>query len=105
VPADFRFWVPLISESIKAGAIEQATRRIATTDTFLQKMLINLIPARIGSTRKMHLEYSKEKILKRMQQTNNDHKDFLYYLMNQQAKEQLNLDEVIVNGALFMWEA
>ncbi|KAF2419707.1 pisatin demethylase [Tothia fuscella] len=99
---DFRFWVPLISESIKAGAIEQATRRMATTDTFLQKFLISCIPARIGSTRKMHLDYSREKILKRMQQTNNEHKDFLYYLMKQQDKEQLNLDEVIVNGALFI---
>jgi cytochrome P450 len=99
---DFRFWVPLISESIKAGAIEQATRRMATTDTFLQKALISCIPARIGSTRKQHLDYSREKILKRMQQTNNEHKDFLYYLMKQKDKEQLNLDEVIVNGALFM---
>ena len=37
-----------------------------------------------------------------MQQTNNEHKDFLYYLMKQQDKEQLNIDEVIVNGALFI---
>jgi hypothetical protein len=99
---DFRFWVPLISESIKAGAIEQATRRMASTGSFLQQFLIGCIPARIGSTRKMHLDYSREKILKRMQQTSNEHKDFLYYLMKQQDKDQLNLDEVIVNGALFM---
>jgi cytochrome P450 len=99
---DFRFWVPLISESIKAGAIEQATRRMATTDTLLQKALIKLIPKRIGETRRMHLNYSKEKILKRMGQTGSGKKDFLHYLMKQQDKEQLNLDEVIVNGALFM---
>ena len=37
-----------------------------------------------------------------MQQTENDHKDFLYYLMRQQDKEQLNINEVIVNGALFI---
>jgi hypothetical protein len=99
---DFRFWVPLISDSIKAGAIEQATRRLASTDTALQKFLLKCIPDSIRGTRRNHLDYSREKILKRMQQTNNDHKDFLYYLMSQQDKEQLNLDEVIVNGALFM---
>lgn len=36
---DFRFWVPLISNSIKAGALEQATRRIATTGSPLQRLL------------------------------------------------------------------
>jgi cytochrome P450 len=99
---DFRFWVPLISDSIKAGAIEQATRRMAKTDTLLQKLLIQCIPNSIGGTRKSHLDYSREKIMKRMAQTNNEHKDFLYYLMKQQDKDQLNLNEVIVNGALFM---
>lgn len=99
---DFHFWVPLISDSIKAGAIEQATRRLAKTDTTLQKLLLKCIPESIRGTRRNHLDYSKEKILKRMQQTNNDHKDFLYYLMKQQDKDQLNLNEVIVNGALFI---
>lgn len=61
---DFRFWVPLISDSIKAGAIEQATRRIAATGSPIQKFLQSCIPKRIGVTRKQHLEYSREKILK-----------------------------------------
>lgn len=99
---DFRFWVPLISDSIKAGAIEQATRRMAKMDSLLQRLLIKCIPKSIGGTRKMHLDYSREKIMKRMAQTGNEHKDFLYYLMKQKDKDQLNLDEVIVNGALFM---
>jgi hypothetical protein len=38
-----------------------------------------------------------------MEQTGSEHKDFLYYLMKQQDGGQLNLDEVIVNGALFMF--
>lgn len=102
VNPDFRFWVPLISESIKAGAFEQATRRLAETDTFFQRFLLRFIPSRIANTRKQHLNYSREKILKRMQQNNNDHKDFLYYLMRQQDTDQLNQDEVIVNGALMI---
>jgi len=99
---DFRFWVPLISDSIKAGAFEQATRRIADTDSALQKFLLWCIPNSIRGTRRNHLEYSREKILKRMQQTQSEHKDFLYYLMKQQDKDQLNVDEIIVNGALFI---
>ncbi|KAF2646386.1 pisatin demethylase [Massarina eburnea CBS 473.64] len=98
----FRFWVPLISESIKAGAIEQATRRMAETGSPLQRFLQWCIPARIGKTRQHHLDYSREKILKRMEQTQSDHRDFLYYVMKQQDKGDLNLNEVIVNGALFI---
>ena len=37
-----------------------------------------------------------------MEQTNSDHRDFLYYVMKQQDKGDLNLGEVIVNGALFI---
>ncbi|KAF2735799.1 cytochrome P450 [Polyplosphaeria fusca] len=99
---DFRFWVPLISDSIKAGAIEQATRRMATTGSPLQRFLIWCIPQRIRGTRGNHLDYSREKILKRMEQTQSEHRDFLYYVMKQQDKGDLNLNEVIVNGALFI---
>jgi len=99
---DFRFWVPLISESIKAGAIEQATRRMATTGSPFQQFLQWCIPGNIAQTRLKHLNYSREKILKRMEQKNSEHRDFLYYVMKQQDKGDLNKNEVIVNGALFI---
>ena len=100
---DFHFWVPLISASIAAGAFEQATRRLASTGTFLQKSMIKLIPDHIRATRRKHLLHSKEKILKRMEQSGSDHKDFLYYLLKQQTSGSISTDEVIVNGALFMY--
>ncbi|KAK1762847.1 averantin oxidoreductase [Phialemonium atrogriseum] len=99
---DFRFWVPLISASIKAGAFEQATRRIAQANGTMQKLLLKLIPDRIRKTRIQHLEYSREKMLKRMSQSSSDHKDFLYYLLKQSDSGAINKDEVIVNGALFI---
>ncbi|KAF9876162.1 benzoate 4-monooxygenase cytochrome p450 [Colletotrichum karsti] len=99
---DFHFWVPMISSSIKAGAFEQATRRLAEADGFMQKQLLKLIPQRIRTTRIQHLEYSREKILKRMAQSSSDHKDFLYYLLKQQESGSINQNEVIVNGALFI---
>lgn len=37
-----------------------------------------------------------------MQQTNSEHKDFLYYLVKQQESGALRLNEIIVNGALFI---
>ncbi|KAK7178821.1 hypothetical protein DPSP01_014343 [Paraphaeosphaeria sporulosa] len=98
---DFRFWVPLISESIKAGAIEQATRRVSQTGSPLQRFLQWCIPSHVAESRKQHLDYSKEKILKRME-TKTDNRDFLHYVMKQQDKGDLNLGEVIVNGALFI---
>lgn len=99
---EFHFWVPLISQSIAAGAFEQATRRLAASGSWLQRMLLKCIPRYIAKTRRQHLEYSRQKILKRMQQTQSDHKDFLYYLMKQQESGSLDLNEVIVNGALFI---
>ncbi|KAH6673039.1 pisatin demethylase [Halenospora varia] len=99
---DFRFWVPMISNSIAAGAVEQATRRLANTDSRFQKFLLWCIPKWISQTRKDHLDYSREKIMKRMAQTQSEHKDFLYYLLKQQETGSLDLNEIIVNGALFI---
>lgn len=103
--SDLRFWVPLISESIKAGAVEQATRRLASTGSLFQTLLLKLFaPAELREQRRKHLNYSREKILKRIGQSDmaNQHRDFLYYLMKQGDKENLNQDEIIVNGALFI---
>lgn len=99
---EFHFWVPLISQSIAAGAMEQATRRVASTGSWLQNALLRLVPASVRKTRRQHLEYSKEKILKRMEQTGSQHKDFLYYLIKQQEGGSLDQNEIIVNGALFI---
>jgi hypothetical protein len=100
---NFHFWVPLISASIKAGAFEQATRRLASTGSFMQNAMLKLIPDSIRITRRKHLMYSKEKILQRMEQSGSEHKDFLYYLLKQQDDGAISTDEVIVNGALFMY--
>ncbi|OCL10836.1 hypothetical protein AOQ84DRAFT_396608 [Glonium stellatum] len=53
---NFRFWVPLISDSIKAGAFEQATRRMATAGSPLQRFLLWCIPDLISSTRRSYFK-------------------------------------------------
>lgn len=98
----FHFWVPLISSSIAVGALEQATRRIFTTGSWAQKALLKLVPASVRRTRRQHLEYSREKILKRMGETGSQQRDFLYYLMKQREGGALSEGEIVVNGALFI---
>ena len=60
----FHSWVSLITQTIKAGAYEQATRRMFQTGTLIQKLLVKLIPSDLREKRYRHLELSKEKCLK-----------------------------------------
>ena len=54
-------WVKLITETIKAGAFEQSTRRVLEAGSWLQKKSMILIPAHLRAKRVKHLELSKEK--------------------------------------------
>lgn len=56
-------WVSLITQTIKAGAFEQATRRMFETNSFLQRQLVKLIPAELRRKRVQHMELSREKCL------------------------------------------
>lgn len=59
----FHSWVSLITQTIKAGAFEQATRRMFQTGTWPQKFLASLIPSDLKEKRFRHLALSKEKCL------------------------------------------
>ncbi|CAK4031919.1 Cytochrome P450 [Lecanosticta acicola] len=98
----FNDWVSLIFETVKAGAIEQATRRFAEAGSLTQDTLLKLIPARVRGYRTQHLRRSREKCLKRLEASNNKHRDFIYHILKQQEKHDLKQDEVIVNSALFI---
>lgn len=98
----FHYWVSLIFETVKAGAIEQATRRIAQTGSMFQNFLLWCIPDRIRENRKNHLKFSTEKVMRRLANKNTDHKDFIWYILKQKEKFNLNQDEIIVNSALFI---
>lgn len=99
---EFHFWVSLIFEAVKAGAIEQATRRFATAGTWFQNFLLSRIPDRIRENRRNHLKFSTEKVLRRLANKNTEHKDFIWYILKQREKYSLNDDEIIVNSALFI---
>ncbi|KAF9884303.1 hypothetical protein FE257_001881 [Aspergillus nanangensis] len=98
----FHSWVALIYETVKVGALEQATRRFATTGSWTQRTLLNLIPAAVRQRRRDHLTFSQEKVLRRLANPSADHKDFIYYILEQQKKHDLHENEIILNGALFI---
>jgi cytochrome P450 len=99
---EFHFWVSLIFETVKAGAIEQATRRFATAGSAFQNFLLSLIPNQVRENRKNHLKFSTEKVMRRLQNEDTEHKDFIWYILKQKEKYDLNQDEIIVNSALFI---
>jgi cytochrome P450 len=61
---DFHFWIRVIFDAVKAGAIQQATRRFATAGSTTQNLLMNFIPSGLTKRRKDHLAYSKEKVMR-----------------------------------------
>ncbi|KAF2466013.1 cytochrome P450 [Lindgomyces ingoldianus] len=95
-------WVVLIYESIKAGALEQATRRFATPGSWTQLFLLWCIPSVIRERRFKHLRNSTEKTIRRMN-TKTEHRDFIWYILKQREKKnEVSDDEVIMNAALFI---
>ncbi|KAJ6005164.1 hypothetical protein N7451_003108 [Penicillium sp. IBT 35674x] len=98
----FHEWVAMIYETVKAGAMEQATRRFATPGSSTQRLLMNFIPAKKREDRRNHLAYSLDKAMRRLQNERLEHKDFIWYILRAKEKEDINLNEIIVNAALFI---
>ncbi|KAF2430451.1 cytochrome P450 monooxygenase [Tothia fuscella] len=99
----FHDWVALIFDTIKIGAIEQATRRFAEAGSPFQNWLVNLIPKAVRARRRSHLTKSRDKVMRRLgKQT--EHRDFIWYILQQREKRHSDLkdDEIVVNGALFI---
>ncbi|OAG05261.1 cytochrome P450 [Paraphaeosphaeria sporulosa] len=95
-------WVVLVYESIKAGALEQATRRFASPGSLGQRFMMWCIPSIIRERRFKHLRNSTEKTNRRMA-TKTDHRDFIWYILKQREKKnEVSDDEVIMNAALFI---
>ena len=99
---EFHFWVSLIFETVKAGAIEQATRRFATAGSAFQNFLMWWIPNEVRERRKDHLKFSTEKVMRRLKNEQTEHRDFIWYILKQKEKYDLQEGEIIVNSALFI---
>jgi cytochrome P450 len=97
----FHAWVSMIYETVKAGALEQATRRFAEAGSAFQNFLLWCLPSAIREKRKAHLRQSTEKVMRRLEK-DTDHRDFIWYILKQKAKFDIAQDEIIVNAALFI---
>lgn len=97
-------WSRSVIKAIRCGAYEQATRRIAGTNNWLQQAMVKLlIPGVYRRWRLNHFLKSKEKVLERLKVTDTDHKDFIYYIQkNNESRELLSPMDIILNSALFM---
>jgi cytochrome P450 len=99
----FHDWVALIFETIKVGALEQATRRIADAGSPMQNWLVKQIPARLRTLRRSHVVKSREKVMRRLHDNEKtDHRDFIWYILQQRSRHDLKDHEIVVNGALFI---
>ncbi len=99
---DFHFWIHLIFDAVKAGAIEQASRRFATPGSWLQRRIQAACQGSLSKRRADHLTFSREKVMRRLQDSKSDRRDFIYYILKQGEHYDLSQNEVIVNAALFM---
>ncbi|KAH8670784.1 averantin oxidoreductase [Xylariales sp. PMI_506] len=86
----FHSWVSLITQTIKAGAYEQATRRMFQINSWPQKLLVKLIPSSLREKRRIEEGVTRE------------HNDFLYYILRQNEKGGVSQNEIILNSALFI---
>ncbi|KAK7419803.1 hypothetical protein QQZ08_010691 [Neonectria magnoliae] len=99
----FHSRVSLITQTIKTGAYEQATRRMFESGGFMQQLLCTRIPSDLRKKRYSHLELSKKKCLKRIEEgLRREHRGFLYYILRQNEKGGVSQDEIILNSALFI---
>lgn len=98
----FHSWVALIYETVKVGALEQATRRFAEAGSWFQTLLLSLIPDYLRKKRRDHLSLSRDKVQQRLLNKHTEHKDFIYYILKQREKYDLHDNEIILNGALFI---
>ncbi|KAI1625291.1 pisatin demethylase [Exophiala viscosa] len=97
----YHYWVTLVFKAVKAGALVQATRRFATAGTPLQKLLLRAF-GDIFAPNKEHMKLTRAQVKKRLENTNDDHRDFLWYILKQQDKFELREEEIITNSALFI---
>jgi cytochrome P450 len=98
---EYQEWVHMLFQTIKDGALIQATRRIAGTGTWLQRVLQNQFKD-MGKAGAYHVSHTSEKVVNRLAQKEIDHRDFIWYILRQQEKYDLKQDEIIANSGLFI---
>ena len=96
-------WSTSVINVFIAATWTQGIRRLSGVDTWLEYLLTKLlIPTKAADWRKIHLDNSREKTLRRLANRDRDHADFMYQILNSQSKNSLSQTEIILNMALFI---
>ncbi|KAJ4386001.1 hypothetical protein N0V93_008892 [Gnomoniopsis smithogilvyi] len=98
-------WSMAIINVFISGAWEQAIRRIAGVDTWLQKKLTKLlVPKEAAKWRLLHFSKSKETTLARLKDgAMRDHPDVIHQILkNKESRNNLTDTEILLNMVLFI---
>ena len=96
-------WSTSVINVFVAATWTQAIRRLSGVGTWLEYLLTKLlIPAKAAAWRKIHLDNSREKTIRRLADRERDHADFVYQILNNGSKNSLSQMEIVLNMALFI---
>ena len=97
-------WSTSVINVFIAATWTQGIRRLSGVGTWLEYLLTKLlIPAKAAEWRKIHLNNSREKTIRRLANRDGDHADFMYQIfINNESKNSLSQTEIILNMALFI---
>lgn len=98
-------WSRSVINVFIAATWTQGIRRLSGVGTWLECLMMKLlVPTKAAEWRKIHLNNSREKTIRRLQNPDRDHPDFMSQILNNnnESKKSLSQTEIILNMALFI---
>jgi cytochrome P450 len=96
-------WSTSVINVFIAATWTQGIRRLCGVGTWLEYLMnMLLIPAKAAGWRKIHLNNSREKTIRRLANGDRDHADFIYHIRHNESEKSLSQTEIILNMALFI---
>ncbi|KAB8227642.1 cytochrome P450 [Aspergillus alliaceus] len=96
-------WAPIVSQTVKESASEQAIRRLFGHGTILYRLLIGFIPVKLRAHMDKHLILSVS-LARRRLEANTVRKDLMSLIMQQrEIKGEISADEILVNSAVLLF--
>ncbi|KAL7947782.1 cytochrome P450 [Trichoderma barbatum] len=96
-------WSTSVINVFVAATWTQGIRRISGVGTWLERLMTwLLVPTKATSWRLIHLNNSREKTARRLQDPSRKHTDFMYHILHNESKSLLSQTEIQLNMALFI---
>lgn len=97
-------WSTSVINVFIAAAWTQGIRRLSGVGTWLEYFMMKVfVPPKASEWRSIHLNNSREKTLRRLENGNREHPDFISQILNNSdSKKSLSKTEIVLNMALFI---